>query len=80
MVISEGNSTLIPLYPSRSPRPPATRTKHAPAISDIPLASIPWNASVSTVNRSPAGTSGTKPSKGLVPAAEDANRSLARET
>lgn len=52
--------TLIPLYPSLSPRPPATSTNAALRASFTPRASKLLNSSLPNLGRSPVGTWNTQ--------------------
>mmetsp|Transcript_23078 Transcript_23078/g.46710 ORF Transcript_23078/g.46710 Transcript_23078/m.46710 type:complete len:223 (+) Transcript_23078:1590-2258(+) len=73
-----GSDTLIPLYPSRSPSPPATRTKaERGTAAEAPSASIFVNSSLPNGSFSPEGTAGLKPSKGVLPSSESLSNCLA---
>ena len=54
-VVSAGSSTLIPPYPSRSPSPPATRTKTVSWSTATPRRSSSRNESLPITIRSPSG-------------------------
>lgn len=79
MADSTGRASLMPLYPSRSPSPPATRTKAAAATSCRPAASAAQNGALPKLSVSPSGTDGTQPSNGLAPARASASRLRARD-
>ena len=57
----------MPLYPRRSPRPPATSTNAALPISSIPAFSSSRCSSEAYSTTTPSGTDGVHPSNGFTP-------------
>eukprot|EP00900_Chrysochromulina_parva_P005147 jgi/Chrpa1/14633/Chrysochromulina_OHIO_Genome00018473-RA len=70
----------MPLYPSRSPRPPATITNPVRRAAAAPSRSKRSNSSEPKASVTPDGTDGTKPSNGFSPTRLASSRRCARRT